>query len=225
MTTAVRHPATYSHQILTVLGHLIDRHHPRSLLDPFAGTGVLKRFEGDSVIYPGGNRPKIYLNELEPEWAEQGPASTIGDALQLPYLDWAFDMVMTSPCYGNRMADHHDAQDGSHRTTYRHTIGRPLHPQNSGQLQWGPKYREFHRTAWQEVRRVLRPGGLFVLNVSDHIRAGKRIRVSLWHRDVLETGGFRQVGWYRVQTPRMRYGQNYKSRVATENVYVFEKNG
>ena len=79
---------------------------------------------------------------------------------------------MTSPTYGDRLADHHDARDGSVRHSYKHDLGRDLHPDNSGAMQWGPAYRDFHTAAWVEVRRVLRPGGRFVLNVKDHVRGG-----------------------------------------------------
>jgi hypothetical protein len=84
--------------------------------------------------------------------------------------------------YGNRMADHHIAHDGSPRHTYRHVLGQPLTPGNSGALQWGDgiagrsgageEYRALHVAVWTEARRVLKPRGIFVLNVKDHIRGG-----------------------------------------------------
>jgi hypothetical protein len=51
-------------------------------------------------------------------------------------------------------------------------LGRPLTPGNSGALQWGEEYRALHVAVWTECRRVLKPGGIFVLNVKDHIRGG-----------------------------------------------------
>ena len=53
------------------------------------------------------------------------------------FSDATFDMVVTSPTYGNRMADHHNAKDGRRRITYTHNLGRTLTPGNSGAMQWG----------------------------------------------------------------------------------------
>jgi hypothetical protein len=83
--------------------------------------------------------------ELEPEWASQHPRTMVGDARALPLPDATFDMVVTSPTYGNRMTDHHNAKDGSRRITYTHNLGRTLTPGNSGAMQWGEDYRQLHR--------------------------------------------------------------------------------
>jgi hypothetical protein len=63
--------------------------------------------------------------------------------------DATFDAICTSPTCGNRMADHHEARDISPRHTYRHVLGRPRTPGNSGALQWGDgiageEYRALH---------------------------------------------------------------------------------
>lgn len=205
----IRFPAAYSNALLPILEQTLTGY--EKILDPFAGTGKIRLI-----------RPDAYLLEIEPEWAAIRGA-TVGDALDLPWPDEYFDAVVTSPTYGNRMADHHDAKDGSKRNTYRHCLGRPLHPNNSGQLQWGKKYRAFHYLAWLEVWRVLRPGGRFVLNISDHIRKGKRIKVSRFHKLLCLQLGFCLIEEYNIQTPRNREGQNGNARVDREQVYVFEK--
>ena len=100
---------------------------------------------------------------------------------------------------------------------------RKLHGDNAGVLPWGPRYTEFHRDAWTELGRVVRSGGIFVLNVSDHIRGGEVMPVSAWHRGWLEQNGWRFVDEVRVPTPRMRRGSNSNARVDHENVYALER--
>ena len=205
----MRHPAKYSDILLPMLDLLLRGY--ETVLDPFAGTGKLRNV-----------RPDAHLIEIEPEWAAISGA-TIGNALALPYSDNSIDAVCTSPTYGNRMADHHDAKDGSRRNTYKHCLGRELHQDNSGQLQWGDKYREFHAKAWREVKRVLRPDGLFVLNISDHIRKGQVQPVTEWHITQIESMGFAVVDHFQIETPRLRYGSNSNKRVTHESIVMFKR--
>ena len=39
-----------------------------------------------------------------------GCVCTTGDSRQMHYPDATFDTICTSPTYGNRMADHHEAR-------------------------------------------------------------------------------------------------------------------
>ena len=155
---------------------------------------------------------EFYGYEIEPEWAEQARAAgcnvTTGDSRQMHYPDAMFDAICTSPTYGNRMADHHEARDASPRHTYRHVLGRPLTPGNSGALQWGEEYRALHVAVWTECRRVLKPGGIFVLNVKDHIRGGVLQEVSNWHAVTLLMLGFVCTRRVHVPCPGQRHGAN-----------------
>ena len=209
----VRHPARYSSQLLPTL--VLYLQGSTRILDPFGGVGGI--FDLASFL-PGAQIDAI---EIEPEWAEQDPRTTLGNALALPWVDGTFDAVCTSPCYGNRMADHHQARDASRRNTYRHALGRSLHPDNAGGLQWGPAYRAFHVQAWTEARRVLRPGARFVLNVKDHIRAGVVQPVTDWHTETLLSMGFDLVNRAEIKCPGQRRGANGNVRVNAESVLCF----
>lgn len=124
------------------------------------------------------------------------------------------------------MADHfidHKPEKKYTRNTYRHSIGRPLNPNNSGRMQWGRKYKELHIKAWVECVRVLKSSsGIFILNISDHIRAGKQIRVSEWHIDILTNLGLQLIFEKHVKTKRNRFGKNNKLRVEFETIYMFK---
>jgi len=183
------------------------------ILDPFAGTGKLRNIRSDA-----------YLIEIEPEWAAINNA-TIGDALDMPWDNDFFDSVCTSPTYGNRMADNfvdHQKEKKYKRNTYRHALGRQLHENNSGVLQSGEKYKAFHRIAWNEVKRVLKNNGRFILNISNHIRRGVIQDVSGWHCKYLIEIGFVLENEIRVKTKRNRYGENRKVRVEYESVFIFK---
>ena len=168
------------------------------VLDPFAGTGRIHGLGG--VV--GGIGVDTVGVELEPEWAQMSPGTIVGDALNVVEMFGArsFDAVMTSPCYGNRMADHHDAKDRcrecnglgevddpfdptgrgrcekckgsglSNRNTYKAKLGRDPSPGSAAIMQWGPEYRRFHRDCLAGFRDVLVDGGRLVVNMKNHKR-------------------------------------------------------
>jgi DNA modification methylase len=102
-------------------------------------------------------------------------------------------------------------------------LGRKLTKGNTGNLQWGKKYRQAHVEIWQECIRVLKPNGIFILNISDHIRKGEVIPVSNWHKETLVKMGLKHIDTILVETKRMRFGANSHLRVDYENVFVFRK--
>lgn len=210
-----RHPARYTDVLLPVFAELLAG--ARRILDPFAGTG--KAFALEPLL-PGC---VVEAVEIEPEWAATHPRTTLGNALNLPWPDGFFDAAVTSPTYGNRMADHHTARDDSRRNTYRHALGRPLHPANSGAMQWGDPYRTFHTAAWTELARVLCPGGRFVLNIKDHIRRGQRQPVTAWHCATLTHLGFTENEHRHVACPGQRFGANGGARIEYESVILFTR--
>lgn len=203
------HPAKFTDALLPVLADAVRGY--ALVLDPFAGVGRVHELPNRTIGV-----------ELEPEWACAHPDTLVGNALRLPFPAATFDAVCTSPTYGNRLADHHQARDGSVRHSYTHDLGRPLHPDNSGAMQWGDRYRAFHLQAWLEVRRVLRPGGRFVLNLKDHVRDRQVIPITGWHLATLLELGFEVVTHHQVACPGLRYGDN-RARVEYESVILLDR--
>lgn len=215
------HPARFSATILEAIAPSIEDEVVRlgrrvRVLDPFAGVGGVHGLGRGKSPY-GIETVGV---EIEPEWAYQHPRTIVGDATALPFAGACFDVVATSPTYGNRMADHHNARDGSTRITYRHKLGRALTPGNSGAMQWGEPYRALHIRAWGQARHVLRADGLMLLNVSNHIRKGVEIPVVEWHIETLDALGFIIKDDILVPTARMRFGANHSARVGYEHVIV-----
>lgn len=235
--TSRPHPATYTDKFLPLFAELL--RDAANVLDPFAGTGKL------AAIKAYGYRGRVVCNDLEPEWsqafAQPAPGGHCvrtlarangyavdewhyGDAAAMAWaLDASFDAIATSPTYGNRTADHHNARDASRRNTYRHSLGRDLSAGSTCVMQWGAAYRHKHTAIYRECLRVLKPGGLFVLNVSDHIRAGRRVYVSKWHLDTLRAMGLTLRACHAVKTPRQRFGANGQARCKVEYIFALEK--
>ncbi len=210
MTT---HPAKFNDQVLSAIRLMLND--VETIFDPFAGVGRIHDLEAFGYETVG--------IELEPEWAEMHPRTEVGNALSTRFADGWFDAIATSPAYGNRMADQYDGRDGSKRNTYRIALGRVLNSDNSGGMQWGPEYREFHRAAWKETIRVLKDGGIFLLNIKDHIRRGEIMPVTKWHTDTLENFGLERDITLRVHTAGLRFGANSEVRVDYESVIRFCK--
>lgn len=244
----VRHPATFTQAILDAIAlDAAFRGLPPTtrVLDPFAGVG---KVHGLPYVTTG-----IELEpEWAMQASEHGEGEVIvADSLAwMEATRRRFGAVVVSPVYGNRMSDHHDARDKcstcrgdgkvevsggltvcpkcggsglSPRRSYRHDLGRMPSDGSSAVMHYNAEYRAFHRRAWAGVHRVLKPGGLFYLNVSDHIRGGRRVRVADWHRKTVEHLGFDRLRTIRVPTSRMKYGQNHQARVGSELVFVFQK--
>lgn len=180
-------------------------------------------------------------------------ATLVGDSTALPAKwTRRFGAVVTSPCYGNRFADSHTNRDRcsecggagathpvgwdglrecrkcggsglSPRRSYTHDLGHALTDNNAGAMHYGDEYRALHRAVWGEVERVLKPGGLFLLNIKDHVRNKRRVRVSEWHRRTILKLGFEREATVLVPLRGMRMGQNHDARIPNELVYAFRK--
>ena len=214
--TNPKHPAKYSAGLLPVFADLLTG--CSTVLDPFAGTGRVHQLRALAGCWTVGV-------EIEPEWAAVVEGTLVADALRLPFVDAAFDAVCTSPTYGNRLADHHQPRDVSYRRSYQFDMGRQLNAANSGLLQWGEPYREFHRAAWSEINRVLNPvSGRLVLNLKDHVRDGQIMPVTGFHVEVLQRLGLTLRNVIGVAAPSHGRGANRQARAGNaEIVFLFSR--
>jgi tRNA G10 N-methylase Trm11 len=208
----MKHPAKYTDVLLPIFQSILETNQCNTVLDPFAGTGKIHLLPFTTIGV-----------EIEPEWASLDMRTICGDATQLPFKANTFDAICTSPTYGNRMADHHNAKDTSQRMTYTHTLGRQLHQNNSGKMQWGKQYKLLHLKAWAEASRVLKGSGIFILNISDHIRKGTVQPVTDWHIEAITNQGFTLIEHQRISTPRLGFGQHRTQRVEHESIITFKK--
>lgn len=207
----IQHPAKYSDSLLEPMTQLLNKYKCSKVLDPFAGTGKIHLLPFDTTGL-----------EIEPEWAKMNNKTIVGDALNMPFASSSFDAICTSPTYGNRMADSHNAKDGSKRITYTHKLGRKLSANNSGQLQWGNKYKLFHSKAWSECIRVVKNEGIIIINISNHIRKGSEVDVTQWHIDEMIRQNCVLLEKLEISTPRMGFGANSAMRVQHESLCVFK---
>ena len=214
------HPAVFSTAIVAAIVELLDGIGVTRILDPFAGTGIVHTIADKLGVDSIGV-------EIEREWAKLHKRTLCADSRLLTRADVGrFDAIVTSPTYGNRMADHHTARDESDRATYRHRLGRKLSAHNSGGMQWGDEYRSLHAVVYRRVVKLLEPGGMFVLNVKDHVRNGARQPVSGWHVAALLDLGLLYVDDNPVVTRGLGgAGDNAESREGIEHVYLLTKPG
>ena len=255
MQVITDHPAKFSKPVLEQIQeiiHMEDRRllHPLHIFDPFAGTGLVHGLASECGVHSWGV-------EIEPEWAACHERTIVGNALRLPFATDSMDGLVTSPCYGNRMADHHQASDlcskckgrgwflelerpcptckgvgMSRRNTYTHRLqaalrdpSRQLHPENSGTVPWGKRYRHFHELAYREAARCIRPGGFAVVNISNHLETSNGVtvehRVAEWTMNQWLLMGVHLAGAWPVVTSRNGEGANRDARTAFELVYLF----
>lgn len=229
---STKHPAKFSEPILGVLERAVAAEWRRQrrrllLVDPFAGVGRCHLLAITGKVMTLGV-------EIEPEWARCHQRTVCANSLEWMSAQAmaddprVADIVATSPCYGNRFADHHNATDGSRRRSYKHDLGRMPTTGSAAVLHWGPAYWRFHADAYRGIFELLRPGGLFLLNVSDFYRNREQVHATPWHHGAASAAGFEPDGRYwctQVPTDRQRDGANHELRADHEIVFRFRKPG
>lgn len=244
MTT---HPAKWSQAVLDAIGDVCFELLPdgAAIFDPFAGEGVPRLAEAIGQPVTGielepewaekGGDTTIVGNALALPF---DPASMDAMITSPAYANRMADshdakddckacngrgFVAHAPSDGPRPVEKCRACDGrglSKRNTYRHALGRMPTEGSSTTMQWGEPYRQLHEKAWREAARVLKPGGLVILNVSNHIRGGREKHVAEWHLNCWLLLGARVHHVRRVPTPRLGFGQNGDARVDGELILV-----
>lgn len=237
----VSHPAPFSDSIMGVLKDLIfDWEGP--ILDPYAGIGRVHELGRDDT----------YGIEIEEEWAATHDHTVWADSstLALPavgdvdgycsVLDKSTNVrgniarpngIVTSPDYGNRMADQYLGtpeerrlrdEEGvmPRRRSYAISLGRQVSDGSAARYPFGPGYQGTHREIFTAVTGVCNPGARLALNVSDHFAAYTRIYVTSWWVEMIAS-----LGWYvermiPVGTRRFRDGANSDLRVDAESIIV-----
>ena len=217
----VPHPAEFPANVLRLLDMITvrgDESDPALILDPMCGVGGVHTLGG-----AGSGRRTVGV-EIEPEWASQHPDTIHGDARSLPWPDESFDAVVTSPPYGNRLADDITRWEKvSARRSYSGALRRAPDRLSAAGMQWGDEYRDTMKAILAECLRVLRrPNGQLVLNVKDHIRGGLVAGVTGWYFQVLA-----RMGWSprcvmgAEGTSGWKLGDTGKVRAGNELVIVF----
>jgi hypothetical protein len=228
------HPAKFSPEILLSLRNLLGEEarrqqiehgrRPLLVLDPFAGVGRIHELRRTGRIETLGL-------EIEPEWAHAWPGRTIcTDAIEWMHYAtrgaYRAHAIVTSVAYGNRLADCHEARDGSDRRSYRHDLGRMPTEGSSAVMPWGRRYWQFHGQAYRLMLGVAAPGALFALNVSNFYRGKELVHAVEWHRGAAYGAGWLPANDTRdrlIQTRRLRGvgSEATSARAEGEHVLVF----
>jgi hypothetical protein len=159
------HPARFWDKLIVAIGEMLASYGPIDILDPFDGNGRVHELR--ELREPGHHTTGV---EIEPVWVALHPGTIVGNSLHLGSLfaGRKFDAVVTSPAFGNRLADHHTNNDTckhcggtgiegarvcrtclgvgiSMRRSYTHDLRRmtgdstaKLHKDNAGAMHWGP---------------------------------------------------------------------------------------
>ena len=234
--TKIRHDAKFSPEVLEILRPMLERL-DGPIVDPFAGTGLLCALARDL------GRKDVFGIEREEEWAAMDRQVRHGDAMDQKAYPKKVQRVITSVCYGNRLAGNYlgpkchycegwgtgcalcggSGHDRRGRFGYAIALGRKLTPGSAALMQWGPKYRAFHQ-GWLRLIADLLPAGpeRLILNVSDHDRRNERAYVCSWWLIAAHREGFRLADVHRAETTRIGFGQNRERRADAEMVFVFD---
>jgi DNA modification methylase len=213
-----KNPAKFTDSILEEIAKQVNHKNIKGVcLDPFAGSGKIAKIKQFTNI-------EIHCNDIEDGWKEDYDVDVwYHQDAEFLVTDRTFDAIITSPTYGNRMADHHKANDGSRRITYTHRYGQKLSDGNTGVMHFGKEYKDKHTRIFTNLRKLLKSNGLLMVNVSNFIRNGEEVDVVGWWKDMLTNVGFSFIEDVPIATPRMKFGANRTKRVQNENLLIWKR--
>lgn len=226
--TQVRHPAPFSDALLEPMIQMLKSwrrlgHDP--IYDPMAGSGERLGFIATAlgVGFCGC--------EIEPEFIARPEIS----AQDCTLYEGRHRIILTSPAYGNRMADQYlgtPAEKATRAATgkrprrrgYAVSLGRKVSAGSGAGLRWGDGYRSLHGRIMQWVVWTnLDDGGVFLLNVGSHYRGRLYQPVGEWYLELMLGLSLHLVDYRFVETPGFRDGDNRELRVGGEHLYLFQK--
>jgi len=215
----IPHPSKYSKELLPVLAKYAYGH----ILDPMGGTGkagLLKSLNPRIT--------KVTINELEKEWADQGVDNKVDEIIvgDAKNLSGRYDCIVTSPPYGNRMADNFKAgKPDSMRRSYVGDLGRNVSDGSVCCKHFGKGYEEMIESIYDSILFKI-SFDLFILNVSNFIRQFKEVNVIDWYKNYFKKRDFILLYEDAVNTRRQKgVGANTQLRVSHEVVMVFKYGG
>jgi hypothetical protein len=224
----VKHPAPYSDALI---GPIVAMLEPwvepggRMLYDPMAGTGERLRMIAKLLTVD------CCGCEIEPEFIVDNGIFPIDCTT---YTE-EHPVILTSPAYGNRMADQYlgtpieratRAASGKmpRRRSYAIALGRQVALGSGARWQWAENYRRSHEAIMRHIVKVnLTSNGVFLLNVASHFRATVYQPVAEWYLATLIGLGLKLIDYRFELTPGFRDGQNRELRVGGEHLYLFQK--
>lgn len=228
--SAVRHPCQWTPAVLDHVADTLDTEAGDGrlcVLDPFAGTGLRV------AAHPTSKRHVWVGVELEESFIA-APWVEHGNAKHLPFGVGAFNAAATSFVFPNRMVDDFISAeaDKSRRHTYSHAARANrydrtyrLHSDNAGAMGWGAgdgqAWRDIHTAVIAELVRVLVPGGLIVIEISNHLVTRRKgsppelVDAVGWVIGEMTRAGCAHVSDTAVPVRRLRHGTNADSRVPT----------
>lgn len=212
------HPAKFSAGIVEESLWLLPAA-PAQVLDPFAGVGGVHDLRDHGFDTAGV--------EIEPEWANQHEGTVCGDSRSLSFGAGSFDAILTSPTYGNLMAEASvpDLTRGEVQT-YAARLGRAVSAGSTARFRFADDgYRTLHEQVWAECWRVLRSGGILVLNTKDPVVGRAVVPMTAWHCRCLIALGFEMGGIRGVPVSGMGGAPQagLEGKAAAETLIAFHK--
>jgi hypothetical protein len=210
-------PAQYSDSVIDWLrDNLPDLVPPTWVVfDPFAGQGTkLGNLCDELGLYFAGR-------DLE-EWEGRDPRVKTADSTLARNYTSEPHIIVTSPTYNNGVNDHFEPRDGTKRLTYRNSLGRSLHPHNTGRYS-GRGSRRAENEYWRLSEECVRHwGAVAIVNVKDSPRAGKMYPLGAKWMALLKKYGYK-VTVDRVHVQGWRVGENHQARSEFEWILIAVK--